>query len=67
MQLSRWHDQRSRVMLGVFAVLLILFSALYVYASWSSASRSKAILVGLAGIGTGLLLLRLFWAAARAA
>jgi hypothetical protein len=67
MQYSRWQDQRSRVILGVFAILLILLSAFYIHAGWSSGNRSKTILVGLAGIGSGLLLLRLFWAAARAA
>jgi len=54
-------------MLGVFAILLILVSAFYLYVGWSSSNRSKTVLVGLGGIGSGLVLLRLFWAAARAA
>ena len=54
-------------MLGVFAILLILISAFYMYAAWSFGHRSKTILVGLSGIGSGLILLRLFWAATRSA
>ena len=64
---SAWRDGKSRGSVAFFAAFLILASVGYVWVNWASNQRSKAILVGAAGIASALLLIRLLVAWRRAA
>jgi hypothetical protein len=64
---STWRDAKSRGAVGLFAAFLILASAAYLWVNWSSNHRSTAILVGVGGIASGLILIRLLVAWRRAA
>ena len=64
---SDWRDAKSRGSVSFLAAFLILVSAAYVWVNWSSDHRSKAILIGAAGIVSGFLLIRLVVAWRRAA
>ena len=64
---STWRDAKSRGAVGLFAAFLILVSAAYLWVNWSSHHGTKAILVGVGGIVSGFILIRLLVGWGRAA